>query len=1115
MPKIFVSSTFKDMHLERDVLKSKITPMINQTLKPYGETIDFIDLRWGIDTSKLESDESNEKILKVCLDEIDETNPYMVVFVGNRYGTIPSFEQMDLALKNKGIDDIDRNISVTNLEIEYGALKNPSSEKKIFFYFRKINNIEKMSKEEKETYEVEDEIHQEKLEALKDKIERIYPKRVRYYELNFNEETHSLDGMEKLIEIVKSDIESELEKDLSFLKDMPLYKRVERQSEKFFAQYENSYVTKNVDESFAPVKVIDHNYTDLPLCEVIIGERGIGRKTTLALKYKKAKTKRDTYAFCYANEINDDTYNIRDFIYHLVNQLEDVKKGFHHEQYGLDDLVNIFHSINTGEEKVEFYIMNANKPFLNLLRMIEARLLSNNHIKFYLEIEDDISGITLPFAFRNKLLVVNPLSNDEVIGVVNNILERKGKELPRSVIEAISRKKGAKSPLYLSLIIEKLLLLNREDFKSISKLGDGMAAIEKYMLSAIEKTSDDIYGLGKNLITTLINIINDDMVTKLISIISTKECNFTKQELISLFKYKNWNFNELSYSLFIHLIPNLFKTTFEASELSFVNEEIRKAAGDVINKSYFYDIIDWLKNGDFKDYIFTFTRDRLPLLYINNDALNLYVYDYIEMVNNYNAIEDVKSYQDRTLVEEYSKAYASFPSGLMKTVLDDTDFAYRANIRIIELLREHKIPNPTKFACFHFDYISPNYAINGDKQLRKTFKHYLHVLELYRNEYERDKTNYVFHFFYMCCALKILIISPDNSIVNMIDDEDSKIYKTNQALFNSDEEQAFLSEISTKHELFIKTRSMDSLIKFISFYENGGIPPAYKPSIKAYLKQSIALLGDRSFIDIYDVIHSPMEANLHAVIGIIYALYYLTYKDELTDNEDIYALHAEMTLSGVVKYVIDGYDYWANGIFRVDSYFLSKVFIFLGDILDAGIIKGEKNYEFTKNILTSIGAESNNVELVKALLYNMRKANIYPRRDETVYLYDLMDKYLNECKDITILSEILVFYTEPLCYTLPRDKYEAFFEKAIVQTFKASTAYKGMDLYDNILEDVFLALYQYSENEEVVAGEEPEWPKFALRMFDLIPKINNKYTKEQIVDKFRVFLKKWQEEEEE
>lgn len=145
----------------------------------------------------------------------------------------------------------------------------------------------------------------------------------------------------------------------------------------------------------------------------------------------------------------------------------------------------------------------------------------------------------------------------------------------------------------------------------------------------------------------------------------------------------------------------------------------------------------------------------------------------------------------------------------------------------------------------------------------------------------------------------------------------------------------------------------------------------------------------------------------------------------------------------------------------------------------------------------------------------MRKANIYPRRDETVFLYDLMDKYLNECKDITILSEILVFYTEPLCYTLPRDKYEAFFEKAIVQTFKASLAYKGMDLYDNILEDVFLALYQYSENEEVVAGEEEEWPKFALRMFDLIPKINNKYTKEQIVDKFRAFLKEWQEEEEE
>jgi hypothetical protein len=78
--KIFISSTFKDMHAERDMLDLDVFPEIAEFLRDYGEELTFIDLRWGINTQTLEDNESTHKILTVCLDEIDNSKPYFIAF---------------------------------------------------------------------------------------------------------------------------------------------------------------------------------------------------------------------------------------------------------------------------------------------------------------------------------------------------------------------------------------------------------------------------------------------------------------------------------------------------------------------------------------------------------------------------------------------------------------------------------------------------------------------------------------------------------------------------------------------------------------------------------------------------------------------------------------------------------------------------------------------------------------------------------------------------------------------------------------------------------------------------------------------------------------------------
>lgn len=88
MKKIFVSSTFRDMQAERDLVQEMLCPYLRNEAKKYGENIEMLDLRWGVNTSELESDEGSRKVMSVCLKEIERSHPYMLIFMGERYGSM-------------------------------------------------------------------------------------------------------------------------------------------------------------------------------------------------------------------------------------------------------------------------------------------------------------------------------------------------------------------------------------------------------------------------------------------------------------------------------------------------------------------------------------------------------------------------------------------------------------------------------------------------------------------------------------------------------------------------------------------------------------------------------------------------------------------------------------------------------------------------------------------------------------------------------------------------------------------------------------------------------------------------------------------------------------------
>ena len=78
----FVCSTFQDFHAERDFLQDRIFPQLNRLCHERGTSFIPVDLRWN----KSQSQQSNEHVLRMCLDSIGRCAPFFICLLGDRYG---------------------------------------------------------------------------------------------------------------------------------------------------------------------------------------------------------------------------------------------------------------------------------------------------------------------------------------------------------------------------------------------------------------------------------------------------------------------------------------------------------------------------------------------------------------------------------------------------------------------------------------------------------------------------------------------------------------------------------------------------------------------------------------------------------------------------------------------------------------------------------------------------------------------------------------------------------------------------------------------------------------------------------------------------------------------
>ena len=143
---VFVSSTFNDMHAERDYLVKEVFPSLREWCERRKLRLVDVDLRWGV----TEADATKHKrVVDVCLRKIDDCRPFFICLLGQRYGWIPRRGDLaDQTLRDfPGLEKVIESASVTEMEILHSCVEPMSKQERsehAFFYLRQPTYVAKL-----------------------------------------------------------------------------------------------------------------------------------------------------------------------------------------------------------------------------------------------------------------------------------------------------------------------------------------------------------------------------------------------------------------------------------------------------------------------------------------------------------------------------------------------------------------------------------------------------------------------------------------------------------------------------------------------------------------------------------------------------------------------------------------------------------------------------------------------------------------------------------------------------------------------------------------------------------------------------------------------------------
>lgn len=578
MRTIFVSSTFKDMQSERDAIRDIVAPMINVKAHMHGDQIDFCDLRWGINTQELDSDEGSVKVLDVCFREIDRSNPPMVIILGDRYGWIPDSKIISHAakLRELQLDNLEK--SVTALEIEYGAML---KERRALVYMRQI-----IGTDVPDIYRTENPENYVRLSRLKKKLYELTNSTIISYTVHMDAGKPRQEDIDAFAQRLVQDLETVLAPDWEKFDRLSPFEQEMEQQWAYITEKDKMFLARHRDLEECMRHISDRKESVI-VCK---GDVGSG-KSTLLSRVACLCRKKGIIVLPFIGGLTDKSSNAMDILQNAVYFIETYLDKPHFQP-------------RTGEEvSASDQIAEMQQRFLSLagaitdkgdklLIMVDAidqlypdenrdnlifipeRLPSG--VRFFITC---ISDFSLPVNTSHVLL---PLSDEDKKCVIDGICTHIGRELSSDVLMHIMKMPGSDNPLYVSLLVQRLLMMDAGDFDKINNSdSDADSAIAGQQLSILQSCPLNVEKLCVEVFSEVgkrINIKLANMVTKSIAV---SRYGFRMEDLASLCG-DSWS--QLDFSRCINYLWEHFQVRSDG-RYDFLHKCIRSGFQTAINEA--------------------------------------------------------------------------------------------------------------------------------------------------------------------------------------------------------------------------------------------------------------------------------------------------------------------------------------------------------------------------------------------------------------------------------------------------------------------------------------------------------------------------------------------------
>ena len=451
MIRFFLSSTFQNMHTERDLIHKYVLPTLDQIGITEKQRVNLVDLRWGIDTAELDQIQAARKVLKICFDEIDRCSPCFIALLGNQYGSEVSAELVN-ELTGWNIEEP---LSVTELEIRYRMMSTPDC---TFFLIRT---------------DIDKDIHPRQ-KALIEYIRSHYADRTTDYCLFPTKDDHTLSPQsQQFIQFLTDKMGSWIQ-ELSRKNDsnrINAYHTLIQEHARFFVG-RDKLVTRIQNMLNDPTKHI--------LC--LNGIPGIGKRSLLYKVLSQIPCNilgiRYTTSSNITSEI-DLLWDLTQQLHHLLSVSPSAPEVAPSTlTQAIDCFVSHYHA----------YAKNHNVPLYIVIENIH--MLFPNHQVHNLQFLHKMNGLPVTWCLTADpsflpttaqtliagadILTIPFVDKDERANLVKQLFNSFGKELPTEVITEVLCKPLSGYPQYLDLIVTTLLNFDEEDYRKLQYVIPGI-----------------------------------------------------------------------------------------------------------------------------------------------------------------------------------------------------------------------------------------------------------------------------------------------------------------------------------------------------------------------------------------------------------------------------------------------------------------------------------------------------------------------------------------------------------------------------------------------------------------------------------------------------------------